>query len=115
VVDGGGVAEHVAGGEGGGKQACSVLALVHGGIDSIINPRSTTLDPAGAATTIPFVPLTSAPAKIPSASIVIDFVIVTAPNPPESLAGLGTGDRHACPRDRSSTPRRWRPSRMGSP
>src|SRR5262249_40662596 len=51
------------------------------------SPRSTTLEPAGACTTIPFVPETRTPA-MQHASIEMDLVIVTAPNPPGSSTSI---------------------------
>src|SRR5215470_6983547 len=54
---------------------------------SNVRPRSTTLEPAGAEITIPFVPETSTPA-MQHASIEMDFVIVTAPNPPGSSTSI---------------------------
>src|SRR5262249_40119003 len=54
---------------------------------SNVSPRSTTFEPAGAEITIPFVPVASTPA-IQHPSIEMDFVIVTAPNPPGSSTSI---------------------------
>src|SRR5258705_9683614 len=48
------------------------------------SPRNTIVSVAWAFMIIPLVPLTSTPASNPSEEIVIDLVIVTAPNPPGS-------------------------------
>ena len=49
------------------------------------SPSIVTLSVAAALMTIAFVPLTRAPAVGPRPRMVIDFVIVTPPNPPGSI------------------------------
>src|SRR5262245_53685556 len=51
---------------------------------SISKPRNTTTSVDPTFTMIPFVPATNTPAIAPSATIEMDFVMVTAPNPPGS-------------------------------
>src|SRR5215472_13019253 len=51
-------------------------------------PRRMTRSDAPAATTMPFVPATSTPPMTPSQLIVIAFVIVSAPKPPESRQSI---------------------------
>src|SRR5262245_47138877 len=50
--------------------------------------RRVTTSDAPALTTIPLVPLTRIEARFPPPSMVIDFVIVTAPYPPGSSASI---------------------------
>src|SRR5918998_6608416 len=65
------------------------------------SPSIVTLPVAPALTTIEFVPLTSAPAVLPRARIVIDLVMVRPPKPPGSMtlispavAGFGVAPPH---------------------
>lgn len=51
---------------------------------SMSRPSRSTLSVGATSTTMPLVPDTSTPAKILSDLMVIDFVMVTAPNPPGS-------------------------------